>query len=925
MNHILRSRSIVVSILTVTLITIAGLFLFSNHLPSASSSGPAINRRERVRSPFFRKIFGPAMPDDYDDGEHVLAVPYYNLTGGWESTVMLSNQAPTQAEVGITLFSLDGQQLNIPPVSLGPRTANVFDLKQWAVGDPFLKGSLQIRYDGQERQVAGVVKVIHAKRSLIYDEQLTEPQDYFKSSRLEGAWWLPSEKAEMFVVASNTSDAALSTEITIYGSKQKQLGSNRFSLAAHETRIINAKELTEKGSKNVPEIGGVTITHTGAPGTVFAVALIQDPSAGFSSIAEFRDPQASVSSRLDGAGLRIGAVANEELNQIAVARNVGDQLSTLSGRIVYTTRDGDSGAIPISKVDLGPGETAAIDLVKPIKKARLRDVSAAGLEFEYASSPGSVVMSALSVSASANQVFRVPLIDVKSQPNNTGQYPLTINQNSSTVVYLKNTTSESQKYVLEVTYPGGAYVQGLKELEAGRTLTFDFQKLRDEQTPDANGNKIPLSVTDGYMSWSAHSTKHTIPGQMQSPDEQVMLGRSESADISKGISSTATYGCNCPDSFAESWIEHRLPNGHWAKPWEGQWYLYMGENVQVRAVEQDHDCFWNYLQPYIISGSPGSQNDPVATFAPNYNGELTGVSPGTADIQAYWSVAYWYPLYDCCWYQSEDTAPYDTVTVIGATISGPDSTKDGSFYTPSFTLTPQNGTPSSYQWSWTAPIGAGNNPLVTFTPPDQATTSTNRHWFALPNVACPYPPYVSNPPQESDPYYNSVYTIRGQANFPGGHSVHQDTTLTINNYWNPGGTTAPPVVSGSVSIGLNSNTNLWEVTGPGTLVRHAPVVTIYVPVDSQFYDKTVLHENRHVWQYESGPNSDLFTVADLMAQLSPLTDPTQAGLNAKIQQAVADWRDGQLIWVAIRRDAMEQDAHSVSDPWPPQYAYQQCQ
>src|SRR4051794_5150314 len=111
MNQPFRSRSIVVSILTTTLVTIAGLFLFSNHLSSASSSSPAISRLDRLHPPrpFLRKLFGTAKPDDYDDGEHVLAVPYYNLTGGWTSTVMLSNQAPTQVEVGITLFSLDGQ------------------------------------------------------------------------------------------------------------------------------------------------------------------------------------------------------------------------------------------------------------------------------------------------------------------------------------------------------------------------------------------------------------------------------------------------------------------------------------------------------------------------------------------------------------------------------------------------------------------------------------------------------------------------------------------------------------------------------------------------------------------------------------------------------------------------------------------------
>ncbi len=72
-------------------------------------------------------------------------------------------------------------------------------------------------------------------------------------------------------------------------------------------------------------------------------------------------------------------------------------------------------------------------------------------------------------------------------------------------------------------------------------------------------------------------------------------------------------------------------------------------------------------------------------------------------------------------------------------------------------------------------------------------------------------------------------------------------------------------------------------------------------------------------------NADLFTVDSLMAQLLPLTDATRAGLDAKIAQAVQDWYIGQQVWVDIRRNAAEQDAHSISDPVAPQYAYQLCQ
>lgn len=665
MTQLWRSRPIVVSILAIALIAGADLFL-----PSASSSGPAIsNSRGPHTSPLrFRNLLRVAEPADYDhNSEHVLVVPYYNLTGGWTSTVMLSNQAPIRTDVGVTLYSLDGQRLDVPPVTLEAHAAQVFDLAQWAPGGPFLKGSLKIRYTGKERQVSGVVRVEHAKRSLIFDEQFAEPKEYFKSSRLEGVWWRPTKKAEVSVVVSNTSHKPLNADVITYGSRQRQIGSDTISLAAWETRVINAKELDGEGHQTVSEIGGISVNHTGEPGAVFASVLIQEPSTGFSSIVELRDPQAAVSPRLDGAGLRIGTVAHEQLKQVAVARNVGDQRSVVSGRIVYTTSDGANGVLPIRDVTLEPGEATAVDLLKPIKKARLHDVVAAGLEFEYTSAPGSIVMSALSVSESGNHVFRVPLVDVQSQPSNTGKYHLKTNGGSSTVVYLKNATTEEQQYTLYISYPGGFYVQGVKKVEAGRVLVYDLRKLRNERVPDQDGNTIPAGVTEGYLNWSAQSVKNLLPGQMEGPEHHVMMGRAEQIDTTSGMSSTSTYGCMCSDSYAESWQERQEPGGSWTSLSPGGFTeLYVGDTVQLRARQRNTDCYSGYGPAFTVPATWGSQNDPVAGINVD-SGVATGVSPGSAQILGWWTAVMWLPIYECCEYYPEFAGPTSDIHVIGVT------------------------------------------------------------------------------------------------------------------------------------------------------------------------------------------------------------------------------------------------------------------
>jgi hypothetical protein len=129
----------------------------------------------------------------------------------------------------------------------------------------------------------------------------------------------------------------------------------------------------------------------------------------------------------------------------------------------------------------------------------LADVSAAGLEFEYSTVPGSVQMTALSVGASGNQLFRVPMWDVPAQRSGTGGYPWHIEGNSSTFVYLKNTTDQQQEYTFQMSYEGGVYTLGLKTIEPHQTIALDVRALRDGQVPDVYGTTIPLTAERGQI------------------------------------------------------------------------------------------------------------------------------------------------------------------------------------------------------------------------------------------------------------------------------------------------------------------------------------------------------------------------------------------------------------------------------------------
>jgi hypothetical protein len=258
------------------------------------------------------------------------------------------------------------------------------------------------------------------------------------------------------------------------------------------------------------------------------------------------------------------------------------------------------------------------------------------------------------------------------------------------------------------------------------------------------------------------------------------------------------------------------------------------------------------------------------------------------------------------------THSFDSATTPGVSISiTPSQTvKDGE--TASLSVTVTGDTPSAYKWGFSSPRGAANSPQVSFSAATSASTDvTAAHWFANPNSPC-------------GASFNAPYTISCAITLSNGKKKTVKTTLTVNAFWSPAGDTPNPTITGGPTIAFNTASNLWVVVNSGSLARGTPSATIYIPSSSQFYNKTVTHENRHVTQWSSGMLSDLLLVASLMTQLSPLTDATQAGLMTKINNASLSWFNSQEAIYNSRLPAAEKDAYNVSDPIAPQYLYQNC-
>ena len=230
---------------------------------------------------------------------------------------------------------------------------------------------------------------------------------------------------------------------------------------------------------------------------------------------------------------------------------------------------------------------------------------------------------------------------------------------------------------------------------------------------------------------------------------------------------------------------------------------------------------------------------------------------------------------------------------------------------------------TAFYWGWEIPseLGlnpdVGNNPEVVFSPANsRETTINNAKWYAYPNRACP-----SDAGCAADK--RSIYTITCEMTFPGGISFTAESTLTVNVPWVLAGFLQIGF-SGSPTIAQNSDTQLWEVTGRGTIQRIVRSQT-RVPSSSQFYAKVQAHEQVHYDQVNTGLASSYYTLNDLWANhLTDLTADNQADLEILIQWAVEDFIFAENERIRSLFPQLKRAAYQVSDPISPQYVYQKC-
>ena len=421
----------------------------------------------------------------------------------------------------------------------------------------------------------------------------------------------------------------------------------------------------------------------------------------------------------------------------------------------------------------------------------------------------------------------------------------------------------------------------------GQTVMIDFKQLRDSQTPDSGGNLIPLTMDSGQASWT-----------MFGAGNKQMSGRSEQVNTVIGISSTyACYNC-CPDNVYST--GRAIPFAVQAEA--GQSYEYF---VEAEGL----NCYGQVNGPlFLMVGDTWlSSNTTVATIA--NDGNSLAIAPGTVTFSGgFNSTRYDYDGRDCYESNSRENGEGEMQVTSTFTLNVPATAADGTTVT--YSITPQDGTPTAIQWSFTAPTAAGNNPMVDFSAPTAATTTALAHWFALPNDPC-------------TAAANARYEIKAKVTFQNGE-VTKSKFISVNGFWDPAGVTPEPEVTGFPAIDLNPTSGVYYVAGVGTLSRNPRNPVYYLPTTNQFYNKVQAHENKHDQQWRTGMLSDILQPSSFLQVISNFTNTSRPALAQQIINAFQPWKNSQEQIYINRKNAAEIEAYGVSDSVAPMYLYQRC-
>jgi hypothetical protein len=253
-------------------------------------------------------------------GPRELDFPYYNLTNGYQSTLLLVSDSPKPMDFTLAVRSSAGEMLTTPE-TIQPGAKLSIDLASLIAklgGDPagdFGEGSVALYYSGTIMPIVGQISVRNPQLRLEHQSEMVEndPGRSDVPAALNGAWWGLSGGRQAEVMVSNTSDSVAVAEVDLDFQGKRHPLAAPLTFAPYETKVLDIAQLLASigvDPASVPQ-GGITITQAGPHPALIANGKITDPVAGFSSTITFPAPELERASALHASGLPVGTPSKD--------------------------------------------------------------------------------------------------------------------------------------------------------------------------------------------------------------------------------------------------------------------------------------------------------------------------------------------------------------------------------------------------------------------------------------------------------------------------------------------------------------------------------------------------------------------------------------------------------------------------------------
>jgi Bacterial Ig-like domain (group 2) len=572
----------------------------------------------------------------------------YSIEDNFTAKLLLNNKGGEPLDVQPTLYNAQGQELPFPTITVDPQSFKFVDLRELAAngGESYKKGTLKLIHGGVDLVLGAQIYSTDEEHSISFEERLFE-LGRFDSRKQEAIWWMPSKQTQVQVVLSNTTDEPLT--VTGKLSRKPHITGNvqTFEFTPHETKVLNLKQDFVGGNQfSNADLIGLSLEHTSVKNdALLARVWVSEESRGYSNIVRFSNPNGGKSQEYHGAGFQIEDIGDIQFKPIIIARNIGTQDAIVTAKVPYTRANGTKGTVTLPQETVKSGWFVKFDPEKILSRVEQENIKVAGLEIKYNTAPGSIVVSAQSISNDRNHVFRVLMNDPLTVPNASGGYPWRIDDTSKTLTFIKNVANYEQDYVAYLVWENEAmYSLGMNSIAAHETVEIDIKKLRDEQIPDEFGRKIPLTVSGGQIHWSIRRKDNLAPDDALAM--RSLIGRSQQVDMVKGIVTDYVCVSCCPGSYRASSIQRSgIPNT------TTQDTLPIGQTLNYIGVEEQSSCSTGTTagppQFVVKSATWSSSNTAVATVN-SITGQVTAVAPGTATILATWQARSYVAIFKAC-------------------------------------------------------------------------------------------------------------------------------------------------------------------------------------------------------------------------------------------------------------------------------------